>query len=67
VTTDTQWLFLATQLTKGASTPDPDEELATRWVPFSEAVLMVLRDEICEAASTASILKLDALRRHGLL
>jgi 8-oxo-dGTP pyrophosphatase MutT (NUDIX family) len=67
VTTDTQWIFLATELTKGASTPDPDEQLATRWVPFADAVRMVLRGEICEAASTASILKLDALRRYGLL
>jgi 8-oxo-dGTP pyrophosphatase MutT (NUDIX family) len=67
VTTDTQWLFLATGLTKGASTPDPDEQLATRWVPFAAAVRMVLSGEICEAASTASILKLDALRRYGLL
>jgi 8-oxo-dGTP pyrophosphatase MutT (NUDIX family) len=67
VTTDTQWLFLATGLTKGISTPDPEEKLAVRWVPFGDAVRMVLRDEIREAASTAAILKLDALRRYGLL
>jgi len=67
VTTDTQWLFLATGLTKGVGTPDPDEQLATQWLPFGEAVQMVLRGEIREAASTASILKLDALRRYGHL
>jgi 8-oxo-dGTP pyrophosphatase MutT (NUDIX family) len=64
VTTDTQWLFLATGLTQGISTPDPDEQLSVKWVPFADAVHMVLRGEICEAASTAAILKLDALRRY---
>lgn len=67
VTTDTQWLFLATGLTQGESEPDPGEQLETRWVPFSEAVQMVLRGEIREAASTACILKFDALRRYKLL
>jgi 8-oxo-dGTP pyrophosphatase MutT (NUDIX family) len=67
VTTDTQWLFLATGLTKGVSTPDGDEQLAAKWISFAEAVRMVLRGEICEAASTGAILKLDALRRYGPL
>ena len=67
VTTDTQWLFLATGLKQGTSTPDPDEQLAVKWVPFVDAVHMELRGEICEAASTAAILKLDALRRYKLL
>ena len=67
VTTDTQWIFLATGLTLAPSTPDPDEKLEIRWVPFGDAVQQVLKGEICEAASVASILKLDALRRYQLL
>lgn len=67
VTTDTQWLFLATGLTKGTPAPDPEEQLQVKWVPFADALTMVLRDQICECASTGAILKLDALRRYGLL
>ncbi len=67
VTTDTQYLFLATGLTHGQAAPDPDEQLVLKWVTFAGAVQMVLRGEICEAASTGAILKLDALRRYGLL
>ena len=67
VTTDTQWMFLAKDLIKGQSAPDPEELLEIRWVPFADAVKMVLEDEICESASVAAILKLDARRRPGLV
>lgn len=63
VTTDTQWIYLAQKLRKLASTPDPDEQLQTRWLPFSQAVEEVLSGKITECASVASILKLELLRR----
>ncbi len=62
VTTDTQWIYLATDLKKLASMPDPEERLEIRWVGLDEAVRAVLRGEIREGASVAAILKLRALR-----
>ena len=38
-------LFLARDLTVGASAPDADEELELKWLPLSEAVDLVLRGE----------------------
>lgn len=58
VTTDTQWIYLATDLKKLASTPDPEERLEIRWVALDEAVKAVLNGEIREGASVAAILKL---------
>lgn len=62
VTTDTQWIYLATGLSKLASQPDPEEILQIRWVPLQEAVRMVMEGEIREGASMAAILKLQAMR-----
>ena len=62
VTTDTQWIYLATGLKKLPSRPDPDEILEVRWVPLEEAVRSVLDGEIVEGATMAAILKLNALR-----
>jgi 8-oxo-dGTP pyrophosphatase MutT (NUDIX family) len=67
VTTDTQWMFLATGLTQGPSQPDAEEQFQVMWIPFSEAIRKVLAGEIVEAATVATVLKFDALRRHGLL
>lgn len=61
VTTDTQWIYLATDLRKLASRPDPEERLQTRWVPFDEAVRAVLDGEIVESASMTAILKVHAM------
>ncbi len=62
VTTDTQWIYLATELKKLASTPDPEERLEIRWVALEAAVQAVLNGEIREGASVAAILKLQAIR-----
>ena len=65
VTTDTQWIYVATQLSKLQSAPDPEEKLQVKWVPFPAALEMVLRGEIVEGASMTAILKFDAMRRMG--
>lgn len=65
VTTDTQWIYLATGLTKLNSTPDPEEQLQVRWVPFEQAVAEVLDGTIVEGASMTALLKFEALRRRG--
>jgi 8-oxo-dGTP pyrophosphatase MutT (NUDIX family) len=65
VTNDTQHLFVATGLEAVGAVPDPEEEIMTRWLPFSEAVEWTLAGRITECCSVAAILKLDALRRRG--
>lgn len=67
VTTDTQWLYLATELTKLPSRPDPEERLHVEWVPFQQAVDRVLAGDIVECASVASILKLHARRMRSAM
>ena len=64
VTNDVQEIFVATGLTHAQSRPDPAEQLQTRWVPFAEAVRMVMSGEIAECASIAAILK-QHVRRHS--
>ena len=64
VTNDVQEIFVATSLTHVGSQPDPSEQIQTRWVPFPEAVRMVMAGEITECASIAAILK-HHVRRHS--
>jgi 8-oxo-dGTP pyrophosphatase MutT (NUDIX family) len=61
VTTDTQHLFLATELTRCPAAPDPEEEIVIRWVPFSQAVEWSLSGQIVECCSVAALLKADRL------
>jgi len=63
VTTDIEHLFLATGLEIGPAQPEGDESIATRWVPFEQALAMVLAGEITECCSVAAIAKLAVLRR----
>ncbi len=67
VTTDTQWVYLATGLSHVPNAPDPEEQLEVQWISFQQALERVLSGEIGEAASVAAILKYDALKRYGLL
>ena len=63
ITTDTEHLFLATELSATCAEPDPEEEIAVRWVPFQEAVGMVMRGELTEVCTVAAILLLTNRRR----
>jgi 8-oxo-dGDP phosphatase len=57
ITDEVAVLFVATDLRHGEATPDPTESIATRWVPFDEAVTMVRDGEITDAMSVAAILR----------
>ncbi len=54
-------LFLAAGLTLFPPQPDPEEQLAVRWVPLHEAVHMAVSNEIHEATSVAAILRAASL------
>ena len=64
VATDVQSLFRATDLAATSRNLDPEEEIAVRWVPFSEAVQMALDGRITEVCSVAGILRV-ALQQAG--
>jgi 8-oxo-dGTP pyrophosphatase MutT (NUDIX family) len=62
-TTDVAHLFLARNLTTGPSVPQGDERVELRWMPFTDAVLSVMKGEITESVSVAAILKTELLGR----
>lgn len=59
--------FLATHLTLTDPEPDETEQLAIHRLPLAEAYAMVLRGEIRDALSVASLLKLKLLQESGAL
>lgn len=63
VTTDVAHIFLARSLTAGSAIPQGDERVELRWMPFTEAVLSVMRGKITESVSVAAILKTQLLGR----
>lgn len=56
------FLFLATDLTPGESSPDETEDLVLRWVPFDEVVVMMATGEITDAMSVMGLQRV-ALQR----
>lgn len=58
--TEVIWIFLATGLHKTNQNLDEDEFLTVLWVPFEEAVAMVLNGEITDAKSISGILRAKA-------
>lgn len=59
-------LFLAKDLTQGASHQDEDEEISLVKIPLEQAVQKVLSGEIFISAYIAAILLLDKLQREGM-
>jgi len=55
VTDERAVLYLATGLIHGEAHPDPTEALTIRWVPFDEALAMVLDGRITDAMSVVGI------------
>lgn len=53
--------FVARGLKQDLAQPDATEELRVRKVPFTEALAMVLRGEITDALSVATILRVNLL------
>jgi 8-oxo-dGTP pyrophosphatase MutT (NUDIX family) len=67
VSTDDAHMFLATGLAHGADAQDAEEQIVLSWLPFDHAVAQVLNGSITESVSVAALLKVDALRRRGLV
>lgn len=64
VANDVQTLFLATGLSSVATHHDPEEDITIKWVPFSEAVKMVMDGGITEVCSVAALFQVALLRKH---
>ena len=56
VTDEAGIMYLATDLTSGEPNPDATEELAVRWVPFEQALVMVETGIIHDAMSQVALL-----------
>jgi len=67
VSTDDAHMFLATGLEHGADAQDAEEQIVLSWLPFDQAVEQVLTGSITESVSVAALLKVDTLRRRGLV
>jgi 8-oxo-dGTP pyrophosphatase MutT (NUDIX family) len=61
------YTYVARQLHYIGSNPEETEVLHVRKLPFSELVEMVLRGEIRDGLSVASILKVQLMLERGLL
>jgi 8-oxo-dGDP phosphatase len=67
VSTDDAHMFLATGLEHGADAQDAEEQIVLSWLPFDQAVEQVLNGSITESVSVAALLKVETLRRRGLV
>jgi 8-oxo-dGTP pyrophosphatase MutT (NUDIX family) len=65
VTTDTEHLFLATDLTLTTPHHDPEERIAIRWLPFEIALEMALDNDFPECCTALAIMKVGLLRSRG--
>lgn len=64
-TDEIAFTYVAKQLTYIGENPDEDEKLSIRKLPFSELYEMVMRGEIRDALSVASVLKVKLLIDAG--
>lgn len=60
-TDEVSFTFLARDLKIGEATPEETEQISIKKLPFSQVVEMVMKGEIRDAISVASILKLQRL------
>jgi 8-oxo-dGTP pyrophosphatase MutT (NUDIX family) len=58
--------YLATELLPGPAEPDGSEELALRWVPFSQALAMIDSGEITDALSILGLQRVALLRQQAV-
>lgn len=63
VTDESGVVFAARAASHGAATPDPTEDLATRWVAFDDALAMIERGEIADAITILGLHRLALERR----
>lgn len=55
-------LYLATHLSLGSASPEPTEQLETRWVAFDDALAMTLDGRITDALSVIAIQRVALAR-----
>jgi 8-oxo-dGTP pyrophosphatase MutT (NUDIX family) len=65
VTDEVAFLYLATGLTHGPSSPEPSEALEVRWVPFEDALSMTFDGRVADAMSVLAIQRVALLRGRG--
>lgn len=65
VTDERSSTFLATGIRHGQAAPEETEQLHLRRVPLTEAIRMAASNEIKDALSVASLLKLESLLARG--
>jgi 8-oxo-dGTP pyrophosphatase MutT (NUDIX family) len=58
-------IYLARQLEQHEAEPEETEELAVRRLPFEEVYQMVLRGEITDSMTVATVLKVKLMLLHG--
>lgn len=63
-TDEISFTFLATGITVTKNSPEETEQLTIKKIPFDELYEMVMRGEIKDALSVASVLKVKALSSH---
>lgn len=59
------YMYLATDLTAGETSPDEDEFLEIEKIPLETAVQMVLNGDLPDAKTQIMVLKIYALRQMG--
>lgn len=65
-TDEVSYTYIARGLTQETARPEEDEQLVIRKVPFEELYQMVLRGEIRDSLSVASILRAAVLLKGGI-
>lgn len=64
---ETMTIFLARDLTAGEAQPEADESIECHFIPLSETLSMVFRNEIDDGKALAGILWLAEAQRRGAL
>jgi len=59
ISNEVGYLYVATDLERGASNPDGDEELVVRRLPVTEAITMALDGRITDSMSLIALLKAE--------
>ena len=67
VSDEVAYIFLARDLTQGATEFEDTEDLAIKKLPIQEAIQMVHEGKITDSMSVAGLLKLDIMLRDGTL
>lgn len=62
VSDEDAYVYLATGLQAGAASPEPTEQLRTRWVPFEEVLEMCFAGEITDSMSVLGLQRVALLR-----